>query len=99
VLAWITEWVEAIWKAFRPPKRKRLELRLCTWTAADKLIREGGGAWTVAAEDDHNMVLGCVWLERLEQYPDFSKQQSNGEVSDGGTLTSELKSKREPAIR
>ena len=71
---WIVGMAEGIWKAFRPPKRKRLELLLCTWPTADRLIRESRGLWRVAEEDDQNTVLGCVWIERLEEYPRFDAQ-------------------------
>lgn len=71
------EWCEAIYKAFRPPKRKRLELRFLSYPDADKLIRETNGAWTVTPEEDRNQRYGWVYLELLEEYPRFEKQQND----------------------
>lgn len=47
------------------PKRARLEIRFLTYAAADKLIRETNGAWTIAPEEDKNTLIGMVYLERL----------------------------------
>lgn len=66
------DWIEAILKAFRPPKRKRLELRFLPYAEADKLLRENS-AWTLAKEEDTNRQIGMVYLERLEEYPEFSR--------------------------
>jgi len=48
-------------------KPKRLELRCLTYEAADQLIRETQGAWTIAPEEDSNKVPRMVWLELLEK--------------------------------
>lgn len=74
MLKHFTGWIEGIWKAFCPPKRKRLEVRFVTWDVADKMIRESNGGWTVAPEEDKNKVFGVVYLERLEPYSTFSKE-------------------------
>jgi hypothetical protein len=50
----------------RKPRKRRAELRCLTYEAADKLIRETKGAWTIAPEEDKNKVIGIVYLERLE---------------------------------
>lgn len=48
----------------RKPKPKRLELRLVPYYPdGDKLCREG---WVIAKEEDHNRMIGFVFLERLE---------------------------------
>jgi len=46
-------------------KPERLELRFLTYAAADNLIRETGGAWTIAHEEDRNRCVGMVYLELL----------------------------------
>ena len=48
------------------PKPKRLELRLLSYSDANKLIRETNGAWTIVKEEDGNRIIGRVFLERLE---------------------------------
>ncbi len=63
---------EAIWKGFFPPKRKRLEVRLCSWNEADRLLRAGD--WSLVHDENYrNVVLGLVWLERLEPEPFFNE--------------------------
>lgn len=48
----------------RKPKPKRLELRFVPYYPdGDKLCREG---WVIAKEEDHNRMIGFVFLERLE---------------------------------
>lgn len=49
----------------RKPKKVRAELRCCTYSEADKLIRETNGAWTIAPEEDKNKMIGIVYIERL----------------------------------
>ena len=45
-------------------KPKRLELRLVPYYPdGDRLCREG---WVIAKEEDHNRMIGFVFLERLE---------------------------------
>lgn len=51
---------------------RRLELRICGYSEADVLIREGVGKpeheqWVLAREEDSNRVPGMVWLERRER--------------------------------
>lgn len=60
----------AVWKAFFPPKRRRLELRLVTRREASTLLLEG---WSVAPEEELNRREGVVWLERLEPVPEFKR--------------------------
>ena len=78
----IGEYLEAIWKGIRPPKRKRLELKFLSYADADKLIRETNGAWTIAKEEDGNRCIGWVYLELLEEYPNFSAKEmrQNGQA-------------------
>jgi len=51
--------------SFFTRKPERLELRFLTYAAADKLIKETGGAWTIAPEEDRNRFFGMVYLELL----------------------------------
>ena len=51
---------------WRRPKARRLEFRYLSYAAADRLIRETQGAWTIAPEEDRNSVIGMVYLERLD---------------------------------
>jgi len=46
-------------------KAERLEVRFLTYAAADNLIKETGGAWTIAPEEDRNRCPGMVYLELL----------------------------------
>lgn len=51
-------------KMFGIHKRKRLELRLVPYYPdGDKLCREG---WVIAKEEDHNHMIGFVFLELLD---------------------------------
>lgn len=45
-------------------KPKRLELRCVSYIKGNELLRQG---WTIAPEEDHNRIIGTVWLERLEE--------------------------------
>lgn len=62
--------ISPIWRRLRrllglQPKPKRLELRLVPYYPdGDRLVREG---WVIAQEEDHNRMIGFVYLERLEQ--------------------------------
>ena len=56
----------AWWKRFTGPTPRRMELRYLPYAAADKLMRESNGAWTIAPEEDANVRIGWVYLERLE---------------------------------
>lgn len=62
----IAEWFNGFAKSFSQPKRKRLELRLLSYDDADKLLREPGSEWEVAVDENHNGMIGMVYLERLE---------------------------------
>lgn len=49
-------------------KPKRLELRLLPYGEADAILRDPGmGSWRIAKEEDHNRMIGYVFLERIEQ--------------------------------
>lgn len=48
---------------------QRLELRACSYAEADQLLRQGilptGEVWRLAAEEDGNLRLNTVYLERV----------------------------------
>jgi hypothetical protein len=51
---------------------RRLELRCVTYAQGDNMIRENAGKperhqWTIAKEEDRNIVVGIVYLERRER--------------------------------
>jgi len=58
---------------FRIFKRyRRLEVRRCTYAEANKLICDTERSpeperWELAAEENHNPIIGIVWLERRER--------------------------------
>lgn len=53
-------WIRAVadwWKGIQ-----RAELRIVPYRDADALLEQG---WRIAAEEDHNRVIGLVYLERM----------------------------------
>jgi len=73
MLKYFSELFEGIWKAFCPPKRRRLEFRFVHWEEADELMRSESG-WSIAPEEDNNRIVGWVYLERLEPHSTFEKE-------------------------
>jgi len=54
-----------LFKWLLPKRYQRLELRLCSYREADKLLSESDSQqfWRLAPEEDTNNSLGFVWLE------------------------------------
>lgn len=51
---------------------RRLELKFCSYTEADRLLRDSEGKpepeqWRLAKEEDDNRTMGWVYLERRER--------------------------------
>lgn len=57
----LPKWLD---KLFNPPKR--IDLRFVDYGEADKIIKSNPDSWRIAREEDHNRILGMVWIERIE---------------------------------
>lgn len=62
-----------------PPKPQRLELRCVTWAEGDRLIRSNQKWQLAIPEEDHNLVIGMVYLERVDHTQHCLKRQKWGD--------------------